>query len=403
MVRSKITEPRILVVEDDACWRRELSMMYCRVLRGTSLVKKGLIAACRECLWFDSCFPSPTHPKLTDEAVDNLHDDVVPIGGGVEAIRLLRAQPNRFHILSLDLNLASQHAGPNRMGAIGLDVFDEALKSQDCIAVIVITGAVRDVELPTLLTGGESDRIATLQRELRDKLGGAYLWFDKWDESFRGDVSKQVRDIERALDKSELLNLIDVRMASLEQKGELVLCLYCCLPEDCFPQRNGRPLMNCIPFHRAFFPHLNQINLWQQILQDEHDFDVHADDMFLLLSRFPIVLRSERIDSFGKATSVFKCGKTRLEPRQQELLSRMAGRKITGTSSVTDDRSDETRNASNKKNASVLRNYLRNELGFPTNPIIARDGLYELEPPLSIFLCSESFLGIEMTPDRARS
>ena len=397
MTQRKITEPRILVVEDEPMWRRELSMMYCRVLRRTSLAKGGQIAACRECSRFKDCLPSARRPDPMNETVDNLHSDVVCLGDGEEAIRRLRLEPDKFHVLSLDLNLASQHVGSARTGITGLDVFDEAVNAQHLITVIAITGVARDSELPKLLTEDESARILTLEGELRDKLDGAYLFFNKMAEEGYGSVQQQVRQIERQIPKEKLLDLIKTREAVQERKDPSTLCLFFCLPEEYFDEICFRKSDKCVAFDRFSYSRLNSIELWQDDIFGPDDFDVQATRMLRLLVNFPLVIGRMTGDRPARGLQSVQFGTRRLEPRQQELLTELLIREFEGSSSQRTERGAETGTNVVKRHASALRKYLRTELRFQGNPIKNKEGLYRLDVPVSVFVCTEGYLGLSLT------
>jgi DNA-binding NarL/FixJ family response regulator len=185
----------ILVVEDDPGWGRPLKAMY-------------------ESVFDDSDY------DLTRIVRHEAH--------GRDAHALLQAsEPDRRHLLSLDINLRLTH--PTRgdgtpdigtVGACGLDLLKLAAAKNACRSVVVITGAAHDETIRTVTRNeGELAIIEmSLEEYVRSLFPGRYKLLRKLSPEKRS-VSSQIEHFRTLLTAKELLHLCRPQNEFLRENG----------------------------------------------------------------------------------------------------------------------------------------------------------------------------------------
>jgi CheY-like chemotaxis protein len=198
---------QILIVEDCPIWRRELESMYSRRLFGEVRPCQNIFLA------------------ATAE----------------EAVNIMQKRPQQFNLVSLDINLGSRNSlglgnGKSEVAVNGLDVLDQMQKLQRGAAVVVITGASSDSELPSAFTAEEKDKgearaKITLASELQELFQDAYRYFPKAlvDQSSteveNAAIKKRISIIEEKLTQATLFSLSEKREEQLIKVEVPSLCV----------------------------------------------------------------------------------------------------------------------------------------------------------------------------------
>ena len=185
----------ILVVEDDPVWGGPLKALY---------------------------------ERIVDDSDYDLTRIVRHEAHGRDAHVLLQAsEPDRLHLLSLDINLRLTHptkedGSPDisTVGACGLDLLKLAAAKNACRAVIVITGAAHDETVRTVTRNqGELAIIEmSLDEYVRSLFPGRYKLFRKVHPEKR-PVIEQIEHFKALLTAKELLYLCRPQNEFLRENG----------------------------------------------------------------------------------------------------------------------------------------------------------------------------------------
>jgi CheY-like chemotaxis protein len=357
---------RVLIVEDRPEWRRALNAMYCRILYGKDQVCHNIVLA------------------ATAE----------------DAVKLIAEQPQCFNLVSLDINLGSRESlgianAKTKVAVTGLDVLDQVKKLQRGAAVLAITGASSDSELPRAFVEGDKDGIArariTLGSELQAEFEGAHRLFPKAppDEI---DVQKQVAIIERQLPRTLLYALSELREKQLVEVALPSLCLMIVLDDAYFEGHDETGSLFSDARHRVVrfdfleesLEYLSRVKIWSswpdpgefhnseswmsawrthyyQEAQTAFDTAVRASSGYLVLRSKPDSM--PRCAPPKNTTTIGFDGKPKMTDVHKEFLLSVARSKIVNSSG-----GPLVGNGNDKKSASEIRKRLRDAFQCKRTP-----------------------------------
>jgi CheY-like chemotaxis protein len=398
----------ILIVEDRADWRRALKAMYCRLLFGTE----------QDC------------------------QNIYTAATAAEAVDLMTSYPQFFNLVSLDINLGSRESlgiqqAETNIAVTGLDVLDKVTTLQRDAALIVVSGASSDSELPAAFSAGDKEGIArariTLGSELQSQFETAFRFFPKapLEET---TVVEQIAYIERQLSRAILFKLAELRKSQLVAPALPSLCLMIVLDDEYFEGHNEKGTLFADPKQRVvrfeFFEeclkYLAKVKIWKPWPDPDEfgDKDSYmsaleafyareaqeAFDTAIEISKGFVVLRSKprtahRCAAPKNTTTINKSGSPNLTEVHQEFLLSIARSKIIGAQggpAVGDN--------NEKKTASELRKRLRETFQLRTDeldPVLSKHPkngkkLSHYDVEMQVFLCSKQHIDPAPKPKRGR-
>ncbi|MBX3421822.1 MAG: response regulator [Pirellulaceae bacterium] len=388
----------ILIVEDRADWRRALKAMYTRLLFGTE----------QDC------------------------QNIYTAATAAEAVDLMTSRPQFFNLVSLDINLGSReslgiHGMDTSIAVTGLDVLDKVKSLQRGAALIVVSGASSDSELPAAFSAGDKEGIArariTLGSELQSQFETAFRYFPKapLEET---TVVEQIAYIERQLSRASLFKLTELRKSQLVAPELPSLCVMIVLDDAYFEGHDEKGTLFADPRQRVvrfdFFEeclkYLAKVKIWKPWPDPDEFGDVdsfknaayqfycreaqEAFDTALEISKGFVVLRSkpdtaQECAAPKSTTTINKVGSPNLTDVHQDFLLSIARSKIInaqGGPAVGDN--------NEKKTASELRKRLRETFQLRTDeldPVLSKHPkngkkLSHYDVKMQVFLCSTQYI-----------
>jgi CheY-like chemotaxis protein len=398
----------ILIVEDRADWRRALKAMYCRLLFGIE----------QDC------------------------QNIYTAATAAEAVDLMTSYPQFFNLVSLDINLGSRESlgiqlAETNIAVTGLDVLDKVKSLQRGAALIVISGASSDSELPAAFSAGDKEGIArariTLGSELQSQFETAFRYFPKapLEET---TVAEQIEYIERQLSRATLFKLTELRKSQLVAPTIPSLCVMIVLDDAYFEGHNEKGTLFAdlrqrvvrFDFFEECLSYLAKVKVWKQWPDPDEFGDEEslmnarrvfyyreaqeAFDSAVKISKGFVVLRSKsstahRCAAPKNTSTINKTGTPNLTEVHQDFLLSIARSKIIdaqGGPAVGDN--------NEKKTASELRKRLRETFQLRTDeldPVLSRHPengkkLTHYDVQMEVFLCSKHYIDPPPKPKRGR-
>jgi len=253
-----VTDPTIMVVEDDTVWRIQLEKMFSRILRGQS------------------------KQKQPDES---FHPAVRAFPTATEAIEYLRTRPEdrsnskpKVEIMSLDLNLG-RHGG-----GTGLDVLRAAVQNGQKFATIAISGYAGDDDFREQLTNTEYRELQSLRVKVESITNCECIVFQKHTTEHFGDAAVQVRRIEEDLISRSSGNVLRQMQAKLRESiadlNGKCFCLHFRLPKALYEPCTGDWVAATVLTERS---RLNKLGVWTGVFTPLDEDAVQTDILARLL------------------------------------------------------------------------------------------------------------------------